>query len=411
MTGRIREIFRKRHWQAVALAAVLVLSGAAGTAPSTAQREPSFAIAGQPAPTIAAPHTGTIPITEFSRMVREFSEPGGYFFSDNFTSNETAYLYILDQLKQRGSTGGAYVGVGPEQNFTYIAKVRPEIAFIVDIRRQAILQHLMYKAVFELAPDRAQFLSLLLSRPLRGAQPPGKDTSIDGVLKYMSTARTSQSIFDANLVRIEKSIAEGFHFPLSAKDRSDLQYVYQSFWKANLDISFRMGNGPYGQSYFGGGFPTFSDLILATDQSGQRGNFLASDADYQFVRKLEMENRIIPVVGDFGGTKALATVGDYLKKNGYTLSLFYASNVEQFLFQDDTFSNFAASLRHMPINGKSLILRSVHGYGQPHPASIPGHRFTPLLEYLTVFFQDYDHGLYQSYWDLVTTHYISASQQ
>ena len=103
---------------------------------------------------------------EFSRLSREMSEEGGYFRSDNFTSNETAYLTVVDKLKQLGASGGAYIGVGPEQNFTYIAKVRPRIAFIIDIRRQAVLQHLVYKAVFHLAPDRVQFLSLLLSRPL-----------------------------------------------------------------------------------------------------------------------------------------------------------------------------------------------------------------------------------------------------
>src|SRR5262249_20330296 len=94
---------------------------------------------------------------EVFRLSREFSEDGGYFRSDNFTSNETAYLTVVDKLRQLGATGGAYIGVGPEQNFTYIAKIRPRIAFIVDIRRQAIIQHLMYKAIFHLSPDRVQF--------------------------------------------------------------------------------------------------------------------------------------------------------------------------------------------------------------------------------------------------------------
>src|SRR5512135_640489 len=105
---------------------------------------------------------------EFVGLIQEFSEEGGYFFSDNFTSNEDSYLTVVDKLKELGASGGAYIGVGPEQNFTYIAKVRPRIAFIVDIRRQAIIQHLMYKAIFHLAPTRAQFLSLLLSKPMRG---------------------------------------------------------------------------------------------------------------------------------------------------------------------------------------------------------------------------------------------------
>src|SRR5262245_49123486 len=79
-------------------------------------------------------------IEEFARAVNELSEEDGYFRSDNFTSNETSYLQIVDKLREVHATGGAYIGVGPEQNFTYIAKVRPRIAFIVDIRRQAVIQ-------------------------------------------------------------------------------------------------------------------------------------------------------------------------------------------------------------------------------------------------------------------------------
>src|SRR5260370_28820274 len=105
-------------------------------------------------------------------MVRGFGEGGGKLLSGNYISNEFAYLHVVDKLKAIGVAGGAYVGVGREQNFTYIAKVRPQIAFIVDIRRQAIIQHLMYKAVFQLSPTRADFLCRLLSRPL----PQGKDS-------------------------------------------------------------------------------------------------------------------------------------------------------------------------------------------------------------------------------------------
>jgi hypothetical protein len=59
---------------------------------------------------------------------------------------------------------GVYLGVGPEQNFTYIAAIRPKIAFIIDIRRQNMLQHLVYKAAFEMSENRADFLSRLFSR-------------------------------------------------------------------------------------------------------------------------------------------------------------------------------------------------------------------------------------------------------
>src|SRR4029453_14967345 len=87
--------------------------------------------------------------TGFSRLVARLSEPGGFFDSDNLVSNETSYLHVLGAFDSLGVRGGAYIGVGPEQNFSYIARVKPEIALIIDIRRDNMLLHLLFKAMFE----------------------------------------------------------------------------------------------------------------------------------------------------------------------------------------------------------------------------------------------------------------------
>ena len=130
----------------------------------------------------------SIPAAEFSRLIQQFSEDDGYFRSDNFTSNETSYLQVVDLFRKLDVSGGAYIGVGPEQNFTYIAKVRPRIAFIVDIRRQAMIQHLLYKAIFESAATRAEFLAGLLSRPIAGERAPRAGTSTADLLDYFEQA-------------------------------------------------------------------------------------------------------------------------------------------------------------------------------------------------------------------------------
>jgi hypothetical protein len=340
---------------------------------------------------------------EFSRIVREFSEEGGYFRSDNFTSNETSYLHIVDKLRQLGATGGAYIGVGPEQNFTYIAKVRPRIAFIVDIRRQAIIQHLMYKAVFHLSPTRAQFLSCLLSRPLPKEKTPAADASVNELLTYFSNAPADDKAYLANLSAIRKTIQEEFQFPLSETDQQSLEYVYKSFRDEGLEISYRMSN------FSNNSFPTLGEIIVGTDLNGKPGNFLAGSEDYNFVRDLHRRNLIIPVVGDFGGKKALAAVGDYLRKNGLTVTAFYTSNVEQYLFGSDSFAAFANNVKQLPITDRSLFIRAVAGR-MPHPARLPGHRLATLLQRMTVFLKDFDQGLYQSYPDLVMTNYIAADQ-
>jgi hypothetical protein len=344
----------------------------------------------------------SLPATEFSRLFRDLSEEGGYFRSDNFTSNETSYLHVVDKLHDLGATGGAYIGVGPEQNFTYIAKVRPRIAFIIDIRRQALIQHLMCKAIFQLAPTRAQYLSLLLSKPLPKDKPLPADASTTDILNVISQSSTDDRAYAANLVAIRKVIKDDFQVQLTDADQASLSYVYKNFQDDGLDIAYRM------EGTRGGWFPTLKELIVQPDQHGKLGNFLASKEDYDFVRDLHRRNLIIPVVGDFGGKKALAAIGDYLRKNGVTVTAFYTSNVEQYLFQNGVFGAFAENVRKLPLTDKSLFIRAVPNTRFTHPAQLPGHRTTTLLQQMTVFLKDYDAGRYQTYADMVMTHYIAA---
>lgn len=325
--------------------------------------------------------------------------------SDNFTSNETSYLHVIDKLRELGAVGGAYIGVGPEQNFTYIAKVRPRIAFIIDIRRQAIIQHLMYKAIFQLSPNRSQFLSRLLSKPLPKEGAPTADTSTNDLMTIFGKLPTTDQAYAANLAEIKKTIQEDFQFPLSDHDRESLEYVYKSFRENGLEIAFRLD-----ASYYGGYFPSLKELVLQTDLNGKTGNFLASDEDYNFVRDMQKKNLIIPVVGDFGGTKALAMIADYLRKNGLTVSAFYTSNVEQYLFDSAVFEGFAKNVKKLPLTDKSLFIRAVFHMRYIHPARMQGHMSVTLLQQMKVFLKDFDEGLYPSYKELIVTNYIAADK-
>ncbi len=252
--------------------------------------------------------TDSLPPSEFTRLVLELSEEDGYFRSDNFTSNETSYLHVSGELRKMRGAGGAYIGVGPEQNFTYIAKVRPRTAFIVDIRRQALIQHLMYKAVFAISENRAEFLSNLLARPLRGENAPRSGASLDQLVNYFDNMAYSDAAHAASLSRIREMITGQFRIPLSEGDLDRLQYISSAFGSEGLGISFRFGRFGRWPGY--GGFPCLRDLILERDLEGNPGNFLANEEDYQFVRGLHVRNRIIPVTGDFAGRKALRGVGE-----------------------------------------------------------------------------------------------------
>src|SRR5437764_1689639 len=93
---------------------------------------------------------------EFWKLSSDSSESDGTFRSDNLLSNESYFQFVIPKLSEMAPQGRVYMGVGPEQNFTYIAALKPKMAFIIDIRRGNLDLQLMYKALFELSKDRAE---------------------------------------------------------------------------------------------------------------------------------------------------------------------------------------------------------------------------------------------------------------
>jgi hypothetical protein len=125
------------------------------------------------------------PELKLAPLSAQLSEPGGYFDSDNLISNETSYLQVAEQLADQVSAGGVYVGVGPDQNFNYIARVKPRYAFILDIRRQNMLQHLLFAALMARADDPYQYLCLLFSRACPRVTPEAANGGIERTLQAL----------------------------------------------------------------------------------------------------------------------------------------------------------------------------------------------------------------------------------
>ena len=286
---------------------------------------------------------------EFWAIVSDASEPGGTFRSldiTNLTSNEMLFQHVIPDLVARTKPGGAYLGVGPEQNFTYIAAVRPRMAIIFDVRRGNLATQLMYKALFELSADRATFVSMLFSKP----KPPGlrPDATADALFAAFGQSATSDELYRTNLTALLAHLTKTRALPLGAGDISAIQTIYQTF---------------YSYGYAVRSSPTYWDLMAATDASGVERSYLASEKTFAVVKDLQSRNLVIPVVGDFGGPKALRWVGAYLRARHATVSAFYLSNVEQYLVQDGKWQAFCASVATMPLDATSTFIRSSSGRG------------------------------------------------
>jgi hypothetical protein len=330
------------------------------------------------------------------RLVTEMSEPSGNFPSDNLLSNETSLQYVIPALTASTKPGGVYVGVAPEQNFTYLAALKPKIAFIVDIRHDNSVLLLVYKALFELSADRAEFTSRLFSRP----RPAGLDTAstIEQLMQAYAAAPKDSVLFVRNLAAVRERLQKVHGFPLTAEELASVDYVYSWFYHAGPDLSYNMNMGNYRSRY-----PTYAMLMLETDGAAHR-SYLANEANFRVVKAMEEKNLIVGVTGDFTGPKALRAVGSYVRDHHATITAFYVSNVEFYLFrQGDDWKHFYDNVATLPLDSESTFIRSLsqsYGFRQEVPRSPNGAQLE-LLCSMQGLLKAYRDGTITSYMDMI----------
>jgi hypothetical protein len=290
----------------------------------------------------------TLQDQEYWRLITDLSEAGGVF-PQQLMSNEDSAQFVIPALKNATKPGGVYIGVGSEQNFTYIAAIQPGLAFIVDIRRDNMLEHLMYKALFELSETRAEFVSRLFSRK----RPAGIDTnaSVKALFDAYRPVEPDASLYDANLRAVLDLLEKGRGFALTEADRMTIGQALSVFRTA----------GPFSLKGFGDTTnPTYGDLMAGTDLTGKAQGYLASEENFKIVRELQRQNVIVPLIGDFAGDKTIVGIGRYLRAHGAMVNTFYVSNVERYLFEQGAHGKqFYSNAAMLPADASTTVVRSV----------------------------------------------------
>jgi len=356
----------------------------------------------------APPIPASLTAEQFWKLSVDLSEPAGFFRSENLVSNEHTYQYVIPALKKAVLPGGIYLGVAPDQNFTFMAAIRPRMAFILDIRRGNLLEHLMYKALFELSTDRADFVSRLFSK----SRPAGltETTTVYALFSAYARVNTSETLYRKNLAAIKDHLVRVRSMPLSADDLEQLESIYFSFFWEGPALRYSSPPpvttaGPFRGVGGGGGsrmafFPSYEDLIVQTDWDGTPRSYLATEDNFRFIKGLEQKNLIVPVVGNFAGPKALRSIGRYLRERLAPVTAFYVSNVEQYLYQDNVFDAFAKNVKTLPVDSRSTFIRSVSArFGYDGPMTWSDGRATALYP-IQQFVRDFELGLLPTYWDV-----------
>jgi hypothetical protein len=311
----------------------------------------------------------------FWQMVTDLSEPDGFFQFENYISNEDSYQLVIPRLNRTTKPGGVYVGVGPEQNFTYIAALRPKMSFIVDIRRQNLLEHLLYKSLFELSVDRADFLGRLFS--LKRPSGLGSGSSVSDLFHAYAGSVADEKLYDANLKSVLDHLTRQHGFPLSVEDRKGIDKVYSAFFYGGptIDYNYMSSDTSAQQS------TSYRDLMMSSDSQGQDWSYLATEENFHIVRDLQRRNLIIPLVGDFAGPKTIRSLGKYLTDRNAPVTVFYTSNVDTYLFENNVWKAFYANAAALPMSSSSTFIRTLNARGRGLSVQIRGFRtqWTSLL--------------------------------
>jgi hypothetical protein len=330
---------------------------------------------------------------EFWRLFTDLSEAGGSFQDENYVSNERGYQRAIPRLRDMVKPGGVYVGVGPEQNFTYISALEPRMAFVIDIRRQNAMELLMYKALFELSTDRADFVSRLFSLP----RPPRLDSKSTAkeLFDAYGSVRKDNPLFEENLATILEVLTQRHGFALTAEDRASVQKVFTAFYDNGLNIQYIFQGTAENHA-------TYPQLMTFTDNAGKNWSYLATEENFLRLKEMQRKNLIVPVVGDFAGPKAVRAIGKYVRDNGGTINVFYVSNVEPYLFAAKVQNAFYDSVATMPLDSSSVFVRTFFQSTLRECAAQRPQMMTPLLNMMTDLIKDYEKGVIKSQCDLVT---------
>ena len=266
---------------------------------------------------------------EFWSLSSELSEADGFFRSDNLLSNEV-WLPARDpgadahgQARPRLPRASARSRTSPTS-----PRCKPAMAFIVDIRRGNLQLHLMYKALFELSADRAEFVSRLFS----SKRPDGLDAEIDSARRSSRRSRTvepSEALYNdepARRFRTTWSKTHGFALVERRSQGHRIRLQRVLLVRTEHPVLRRPG---------GRGGRSAADVRRSDDcdrrWQGQSRSYLASEENFAFLKELEARTCSSRSSATSPVRRRFAPSASTLKEHGATVSAFYLSNVEQYL--------------------------------------------------------------------------------
>jgi hypothetical protein len=206
-----------------------------------------------------------------------------------------------------------------------------------------------------------------------------------------SAAPRDSSLAETNLKKIKEHLLNRHGFKLNEEDQRTIDHVYEVFALYGPALNYSSNIDALGRpapARGGGNNVAYSQVMTVADNDGMNRSYLASEESFTSIKELQQKNLLIPIVGNFGGPKAIRSVSAYLKEHGGTVSAFYLSNVEQYLFRPpqntaSIYKEFYENVATLPLDESSTFIRSGNIQAQGRGGLTP--MMSSILDVLAAF--------------------------
>jgi hypothetical protein len=246
-----------------------------------------------------------------------------------------------------------------------------------------------------------EFLERVFGREIAPVPTDPESLRINDLLKYIDSSELDMDVARA---KVEQAVAvlRAWKLGLTEEDFRSVRYIAEAFVNQGLDLKFTSQRRPPRPQY-----PTYRALIEETDPAGVQVSYLAEESRFQVIKELQLRHRIIPVIGDLAGPRAVQEVAKELRRRGIEVRVFYTSNVEYYVFRSGQWDAYVQNLRNLPLAANAHIIRSYANTWRAHPGAIPGYYLSTIMESVHDFLGNEDAGHNLTYWDMVTRDYIT----
>jgi hypothetical protein len=235
-----------------------------------------------------------------------------HYIQSNETRHDLFFSYI-------DGIGGAYIGVGSDQNFTLMGRAQSEYAFLVDIDTRVVDLHAIYEVFI-------------------GAC----DTPAELVAKF----EAGQG--EASLAELDAALSDHpNHRRIVGGFRSGRETVYRHLQR-----------------------------VIGREREGKPTSWLSDPEVYAHVKAMFATGRVRAMVGNLAGGASMKTAAAAAEALHTPVRVYYPSNAEEYFRYD---KNYRENIRALPVDGKSVIVRTIYRKEWEH-ADLWAYQVQPIAD-------------------------------